>query len=142
MTHKDTKIPDSIKIVPETTKDQLNQRQLLEYTNHREKLISWLLHVGKNPEKAEGYSPQILKYRCYRIDRFYRWVWEEIGGYTTEVTPEHADSFMEEVAYSDYSNTHKDNCHVENAVQMTESRARWRHVDSREAALEYGRMPG
>lgn len=58
MTYKDTKIPDSIKIVPETTKDRLNQRQLLDYTNHREKLISWLLHVGKNPDKAEGYSPQ------------------------------------------------------------------------------------
>ncbi|MEF8863036.1 MAG: phage integrase N-terminal SAM-like domain-containing protein [Haloarculaceae archaeon] len=167
MTHKDTKIPDGIKIVPETTKDRLNQRQLLDYTNHREQLTSWLLHVGKNPEKAEGYSPQTLKYRCYRIDRFYRWVWDEEDRYTTEVTPSHADDFMEELAYSDYSNTHKDNC--QKALKML---FKWRvHElggDSwspersfstsnfqardyftmeerrklREAALEYGSIPG
>ena len=167
MTHKDTQIPDTIKIVPETTKDQLNQRQLLDYTNHREKLISWLLHVGKNPEKAEGYSPQTLKYRCYRIDRFYRWVWEEEDRYTTEVTTSHADDFMEELAYSDYSNTHKDNC--QKALKMlfkwrshelggdtwtperTFSTANFQARDYftmeerrklREAALEYGSIPG
>jgi ribosomal protein S15P/S13E len=54
MTHKDTKIPDSIKIVSETSKDQLNQRQLLDYTNHREKLLSWLLHVGKTRKRRKA----------------------------------------------------------------------------------------
>lgn len=43
-----------INLVPEPTKPYLNKRQLVDYRDHREKLIKWCLNLGKDPEKAEA----------------------------------------------------------------------------------------
>ena len=56
------------------------------------------------------------------MDMFYRWVWDHEGEYTAEVTHDHADAYMRELAYEDYSNTHKDLC--QKAVRML---FKWRH---------------
>ena len=103
-------------LIPEPTQEKLNQRQLVDYRNHREKMLKWCLNIGKNPSKSEGYSPHTLENRFYRIDQFYRWVWEHETGYTTNVTTAHADEYMKELAYSDKSNTHKSN--TQKALKM------------------------
>ena len=73
---------DGIVVVPENSEKVLNQRQLTDYREHREQLIKWILNLGKDPEKAEGYAWDTARQRSYKIDKFYRWVWEKEGGYT------------------------------------------------------------
>ncbi|WP_222918613.1 site-specific integrase [Natrinema sp. SYSU A 869] len=103
-------------IVPEPTEERLAQRQLVDYRSEREDWIEWLLAFGKNPDKAEGYAETTVKARIYRMDHFYRYVWDEEGHYTTSVTHEHADSWMKELAYEDCSDAHRDCC--QKAVMM------------------------
>jgi len=56
------------------------------------------------------------------MDQFYRWVWEQEGGYTANLTHEHADGWMSYLAQEDYSSTHKTNC--QKSVKML---LKWRH---------------
>jgi len=153
--------------VTEVAKEKLNPRQLLDYEDERTSCLQWLLSVGKNPKKGEGYAVGTVKPRSYRMDQFYRWVWEYEDGYTVNVLPEHADEWTEYLARTDYSATHKTNC--QKALQML---FKWRHrkhgiddwdpsirfsedsssqprdyltrqerEDIRNAALEYGTVP-
>lgn len=71
---------------------------------------------GKEPEKAEGYAKGTVKPRSYRIDRFYRWVWEQEDGYTVNLMHDHADGWMDHLAHRDVSATHKVNC--QKSLQM------------------------
>lgn len=159
---------DEVTLITEPTEQMLNKRQLLDYRTHRRKCLEWLLAVGKDPEAAEGYAFQTVTNRAYRMDIFYRWVWEEDGQYTTNVTHNHADDWLYHLAHLDKSNAHKDNCRK--ALQML---FKWREYEHnlspwepelsfstksntstprdylteserkqiREAALEYGAIP-
>lgn len=91
---------DGIAVVPEPSQEFLNAKQIEDYRVHREQLIKWVKNVGKKPSHGEGYSHDTTRRTAYLVDQFYRWVWENEGGYTTRVTPEHADK----------SNNHKSNC--------------------------------
>jgi len=159
---------DGIKIVPQPSVEVLNERQLLDYRSQREDCLEWLLVMGKNPDKADGYAHQTVKNRAYRMDMFYRWVWDHEGRYTATVTHEHADAWLRHLARQDQSNVHKSNCRK--AAQMLFKWRRFEHGlgewdpqlsfstdDSasnprdyltrderskiREAALEYGSIP-
>lgn len=93
------------------SKSYCSRRQLVDYEAERRECLEWLLTVGKDPDAREGYAPGTVKPRCYRMDRFYRFVWqEEIGGYTTNLGHGHADAWMEHLARRDVSGTHKRNC--------------------------------
>lgn len=109
-------VPDEITVVTETAEEYLNPKQLLDYRSEREECLSWLLAFGKKPDKGEGYALGTVKPRAYRMDQFYRWVWDEEGGYTVHITHDHADAWMRHLAQSDYSSTHKTNC--QKAVKM------------------------
>ena len=106
----DTTTIDGIAVVPEPSQEHLNAKQIEDYRVHRQQFIEWVKNVGKKPSHAEGYSHDTTRRTAYRVDQFYRWVWENEGGYTTRVTPEHADKYIQELAYSDKSNNHKSNC--------------------------------
>lgn len=69
-------LPNDTKLVPQPAADRLNQRQQLNYETHRETLLQWLYHLGKNPKQAQGYSEFTVRSDAYRLDQFYRWVWE------------------------------------------------------------------
>jgi integrase len=165
MTDNNNKI-EGIKLITEPAENQLNQRQRLDYRNHRQKLLKWLLNIGKDPSTATGYSSSTVRYHVYRLDKFYRWVWDR-EGYTTEVTQEHADEYMQELAYGDESNSHKEKCQQAIKLlfkwrkhqmsgelwepEMTFSTQQHQPQDYftvkerkmlREAALEYGSIPG
>jgi len=97
---------EGIVVVPEDSETRLNQRQLQDYRDHRTRLIRWLCNLGKDPEKAEGYAYDTARQRSYKIDQFYRWIWEQ-EGYTLHATTEHADQYSKELAYKETSQTHK-----------------------------------
>lgn len=157
---------DELPVVTGPAEEYLNPRQLRDYRSQRKDCFDWLLTFGKDPDNVEGYAFSTVKNRGYRMDLFYRWVWQEEGGYTSNVMPNHADGWMHHLARQDKSNTHKSNC--QKAVKML---LKWRHhqhgvskwesdftfsEDSsqprdyltlaerravREAALEYGSVP-
>ncbi len=158
----------NLPIVTDISKEYLNQRQLLDYRNERENCLTWLLTFGKRPDEAVGYSSGTIRPTAYRMDRFYRFVWETEGGYTANVTHEHADSWMTHLARENSSSTHKRNC--QKAIKRL---FKWRYHEHgrsewdpninfaadtstkprdyltrdersavREAALEYGSVPG
>ena len=98
----------TIKIVPGPNEEQLNEKQLVDYREHRGGFINWLRTKGKNPEKREGYSPYSVYGTAYRCARFDRWVWTEEGRYTIPPAPEHGDDYMDEnVAFRDVSTATK-----------------------------------
>lgn len=160
---------EELPVVPKKSRERLNGRELVDYEHHRKKLFNWMLDMGKNPDRAKGYSEETVRARAYSLDRFYNWVWDEEGGYTTRVTTDHADQFTRDLVHSDHSRTHKAN--LQKSLKML---FRWRgdqfgedpHWDPsitfadqgnkatprdfltreerkliREAALEYGSVP-
>ncbi|QRV15457.1 site-specific integrase [Haloterrigena salifodinae] len=114
----------TIVLVPEPTREQLNTKQRTDYRHHREELINWMLHLGKDPDSAKGYSFDVVRRRSHDTDIFYRWVWENYDGYTTAITTDHADAYTQELAYSDYSESHKSN--IQKSLKMF---FRWKGVD-------------
>jgi integrase len=157
-----------VKLVPEPTKELLNERQIVDYRGHREDCLSWLLTLGKDPRRAKGYAETTVSARAYRMDMFYRWSWDEVGRYTTDIGHNLADGWMRHLAQQENGNVHKDNC--QKAVKML---FKWREHEHgmdkwepeikfssgqgatqprdyltmeerrriREAALEYGSVP-
>jgi site-specific recombinase XerD len=97
-------------VVTETAAEYLNQKQMLDYRSEREDCLSWLLTFGKEPKKAEGYALGTVKPRAYRVDQFYRWIWEQGEGYTTQLYQDYADTWVRQLAQEDYSSTHQTNC--------------------------------
>ena len=119
--------------VPAVSEEFLNHRQQLDYNEHRRALIEWLDTRGKDPDKHEGYSDQVVSNYAYRIDKFYRWVWSTHGRYTTQITHKHADEYIDAFAKDElrkdngdtYSGSHKRK--TANAIEaMFEWRARER----------------
>ncbi|WP_440005289.1 tyrosine-type recombinase/integrase [Halomicrococcus sp. SG-WS-1] len=105
------KTVEGIPLVPSPSRELLNERQLLDYETHREEILQWLLAFGKHPDRAEGYSSSTIENDAYRLDKFYRWVWQHHeDSYTTTITTEHADEYLKQLAYDDTSNNHKSNC--------------------------------
>ncbi|MFC6873637.1 tyrosine-type recombinase/integrase [Halobellus marinus] len=97
-----------IRLVTKPAEDYLSERQLTDYREHRERLIDWMVNIGKDPEHGDGYAYDTANGRAYRLDLFYRNVWkEQEGRYTTEITHDHADAYMKELAYGDTSQENK-----------------------------------
>lgn len=152
-----------ILLVPGPTHDRLNARQLVDYREHRRDLIEWMWHVGKNPKKAEGYAPDVVRRRAHDLDYFYRYVWDNhTEGYTTAITTEHANAYLKQLAYSDVSQSHRSNTfksllmlfrwrniewepsmtfHRSEATQPSEFLTRQERSQIREAALEWASIP-
>jgi len=98
----------TLKIVPESNREYLNEKQLVDYQEHRREFIEWLRSIGKNPEKREGYSDYTAYETAYKTARFDRWAWGEEGRYTVPPTPERATEYIDDVvAYRDITNATK-----------------------------------
>lgn len=90
----------------EPMRDALSEKECADYQNHHYQFLTWLHSLGKHPERAEGYAEGTVRATHYHIDRFYRWVWNHEGHYTTEVTHEHANTYlMEYLSREDVSRT-------------------------------------
>lgn len=158
---------DDLPVTTERSRRVLSERQLVDYRGHREQFLEWLLHFGKDPKKAEGYSTSTAENTAYRTDRFYRWVWDHEGGYTLNLSTDQADAYMKHLATENNSGHHK-----ETEQRSLKRLFKWRHLELggdewdpeftfsggkpsqprdyltveermkvREAALEYGAVP-
>jgi site-specific recombinase XerD len=107
---------EDLPVVTEKSRARLNERQLVDYRQHRRDCFRWLLSRGKDPDTAAGYATETVRSRSYRMDYFYRWVWDREDRYTTHLTHDHADAWMESLAVQEYSNVHRSNC--QKAVKM------------------------
>lgn len=96
-----------VRLVPDPSRDRLSSRQLTDYRAHRRRLIEWILTRGKDPDRGDGYAQTTADERAYRLDRFYRWVWDQEARYTTAITHEHADGWLRQRATGDTSQADK-----------------------------------
>jgi hypothetical protein len=55
MTPEQDEIND-IPVVNGPTRNALEERQIVDYTEHQRCLLKWSIHVGKTPEKAGRYT--------------------------------------------------------------------------------------
>ncbi|MFP9061738.1 tyrosine-type recombinase/integrase [Natrialbaceae archaeon A-chndr2] len=94
---------EGITLVPEPTTEYVNPRQFEDYRMFRKNLLQWMYHLGKDPDRAEGYAYETVRQRAYKLDKFYRWVWETEDGYTLSITTEHADQYIKHLIYEDTS---------------------------------------
>lgn len=85
-----------IPIVLKKNEEMLDVARLEMYRTHRRNFLYWLATEGKNPDKADGYSPYTVHETNHRTAEFERWVWGNRGGFTLTPTPEDA------AAYNDY----------------------------------------
>lgn len=149
-------------LIPEPSRERLNQRQIVDYREVREDFVTWLTTKGNDRPGATGYSDNVVKLTASRTDQWFRWVWER-RGYTTNVGVDDADDYVSYLAQSDYSNAHKRKC-----VTVLKRYFDWRDTEwdpeinfktiqtannprdyltkdertaIREAALEYGSVP-
>lgn len=91
----------SITVIPQTHDGVLNDNELVDYREQRKYFLSWLLNVGKNPKKGEGYSEYTLYSTAYRTARFDLWTWEQNDQYRYPLSYDDAETFLEHLAYSD-----------------------------------------
>lgn len=126
----------SVPIVTEPTKVTLTEKELVHYTSEREAFTDWLQHFGKDPEKATGYGDYTIKDTLYRTDRYYRWLWAQLDGYTIQVNRAHADLYMKHQAKRDVAADTK--AGVQRAVQRL---YKWLHhergMDKWEPEISY-----
>ena len=107
MSHDDDNKVDGIVLVTEDANEYLNPKQEVTYREHRRELAEWMLGLGKNPEKAEGYSYSTVKNRMNRLDLFYRFIWDREGRYIQDLTTDHADDWMRHLARQDMKESTK-----------------------------------
>jgi integrase len=91
----------NIKIIRKGQMEFLTDKQQLDYYEHRKKFLTWMYRIGKNPDKAEGYSPYTVSGTAERTAQFDMWRWKNRGGYSIPPTQEDATAYMEMVAYKD-----------------------------------------
>lgn len=115
MPHDDDNKYKGIVLVTEEAEEYLNPRQRIAYKEHRDELAKWMLNLGKNRKKAEGYSHSTAKSRMNKLDLFYRWVWDDNQRYVQDIKTDHADEWMEWLARQDYKESTK--CHYQKCVQ-------------------------
>ena len=120
----------AISVVPKTHDDALNERQLVDYRDQRMRFLSWLLQIGKSPEKAQGYSQYTVYSDAYRTARFDLWVWEQSGRYKWPPDADDAADYMDHLAMSDQSQVMKGKAqealqHLSKWLQHTQGRDKW-----------------
>lgn len=103
-----TRKVEGVVSVSQPVENELNERKLLDYAEYKRDLLQWLLNLGKDPSSAKGYARTTVQQVSYKTDWFYRWLWERNGTYTTTITPDDADDYMQELVYSDedFSTSH------------------------------------
>lgn len=109
-------------LVPDPSKERLNDRQIVDYKDQREQLIEWLLVFGKDPERVEGYAEATVRNTAARLDQFYRWVWSDGKGYTTQLTHSHANDYMKKLARKEESDYSRNN--TQSSIKRL---FKWRH---------------
>jgi integrase len=112
----------SFPLVPEKTEQMLSKKELVDYTENRKALATWLLMEGKDPQEAKGYSTDTVKRSMYRLSYCERVIWREYEQYIPILDHGHADQYVEALAYSEKSQSHKHGC-----LHALKRYFKWRH---------------
>jgi len=115
MSYDDENKVEGLVLLTDEAREFLNPREEIAYQEFRRSLAEWLLNLGKNPRKAEGYSYSTAKSRMNKIDLFYRWVWQDRERFVQDLSPEHADDWMRDLARRDMKESTK--CHYQKAAK-------------------------
>jgi site-specific recombinase XerD len=126
-----------IRLVTTPASTYLNVRQETDYERERKCCAKWLLTFGISPDKAEGYARSTVSNRMDRMDRFYRFIWEEEDGYTAGVTHDHAHAWMKHLAHRDVSNGHR-NASQKAVMMLFKWRAHERDGEEWEPEIRFG----
>ena len=113
-------------VINRPTREQLNERQLVEYKNHKQWLIDWFLHVRKDPAKAEGYACTTVSQVTQKVDEFYCWVWDEHGTHTPPITAEDAENYVSYLIPAEGNYT---TGHISNIRRYLQRFLKWRRQD-------------
>ena len=97
----------NIAIVQKRQEEFLTDKQVIDYYEFRKKFLTHLLQMGKNPNKAKGYSPYTVKGTADRTARFDLWRWKNRGGYNIPPDQDDASAYMNEVAFWDVADSTK-----------------------------------
>ena len=116
MSHIEENKYQGLVLLSDEARQYLNPREEIAYKEFRLELAKWLLNLGKNPAKAEGYSHSHAKSTMYRLDLFYRYIWDQEQRFIQTLTPEHADSWMRHLAKRDLKESTK--CSYQKAVRI------------------------
>lgn len=103
-------------LLSDEARQYLDPREEIAYKEFRLEIAKWLLNLGENPAKAEGYSHSHAKSTMYRLDLFYRYIWDQKQRFIQTLTPEHADSWMRHLAKRDLKESTK--CSYQKAVRI------------------------
>lgn len=155
---------EGIVLIPEPSRDCLNERQLVAYENHRRKFLKWLARQGKNPDALEGYAHDTARNYASIIDKFHRHVWDE-EGYTLDISHDAAEEYLRSLvmANDEYSQSHLHNVKLALMTYFRFRGEKWEpditissssgvsqprnflsdeeRTALREASLEYGTVP-
>jgi hypothetical protein len=71
----------TITTVRKGQREFLSDKAGVDYYEYRKLFLTYLLRMGKNPDKAEKYSLYTVSNTANRTARFNKWVWENRGGY-------------------------------------------------------------
>jgi site-specific recombinase XerD len=112
----------SFPLVPKEASRMLDEKQEFDYRERREAFARWLLIEGKDTRDIEGYSQATAKRTMYRVSYFERAVWEKEDEYVPVMTIDYADRYIDGLAYSDKSQSHKH--HTLHALKRY---FKWRH---------------
>lgn len=156
---------EGIVAISKPTAEILTERQLVAYRTHREDLINWLVHRGKDPEKREVYAFDTARNYASILDKLHRWVWDEQDGFTMDISHEDADDYLDGLMTGgrEYSGSHLHNVKLALKCYFRYSDDEWEtdivvsnpsHAAQpkdyvtedersklREAVLEYGSIP-
>lgn len=102
---------EGIVLISSESKKYLNERHIVAYESARKQFIKWLIRMGKDEEKLEGYAQHTAKIYAAIHDKFLRQIWEQQDGYTLNVSHDQAERYLRELVLSDeeYSRSHLDN---------------------------------
>jgi len=68
-----------------------------EYEGYKEDFLIWLHQKGKNPFKGDGYAQSTVKTTHYKIEKAYRWKWQQADEFTKTFTPGDAESLIDKL---------------------------------------------
>jgi integrase len=102
---------EGIVLIYEPVEDYLNSRQRIAYREHRRKYISWLAREGQDPDALEGYAYDTYYTYANIGCQFHRYVWNQEGAFTLNLTHDHADDYLisKKMSDEDYSASHLHN---------------------------------
>lgn len=128
---EDRTVEITFPLVPKAASRMLDEKQEFDYRERREEFARWLLIEGKDTRDIEGYSQATAKRTMYRVGYFERAVWEKEDEYVPVMSIDHANRYIEGLAYSDKSQSHKH--HTLHALKRY---FKWRHHEFGEPEWE------